>query len=110
MNLMGNIQSLLHPERSRLCVPPRYLCATSLKAAGFTEITSGLTTKNVFLRQSQFRLATEEWFALRLARKLVAGKIRNQRVMLMRNHEEPPKLVLEQMWEMAERAEESTSL
>jgi CRISPR-associated protein Cas1 len=76
----------------------------------FYGITSGLTTKNVFLRQSQFRLATEEWFALRLARKLVAGKIRNQRVMLMRNHEEPPKLVLEQMLEMAERAEESTSL
>jgi CRISPR-associated protein Cas1 len=64
----------------------------------------------VFLRQSQFRLATEEWFALRLARKLVAGKIRNQRVMMMRNHEEPSKLVLEQMREMAERAEEAVSL
>jgi CRISPR-associated protein Cas1 len=92
------------------------LCSAEIPVCYFSQggwfygITSGLTTKNVFLRQSQFRLATEEWFALRLAKKLVGGKIRNQRVMLMRNHEEPPKLVLEQMREMADRAEAANCL
>jgi len=108
VNLMGNIQVSTQAIQA-LCSAEVPVCYFS-QGGWFYGITSGLTTKNVFLRQSQFRLATEEWFALRLARKLVAGKIRNQRVMLMRNHEEPPKLVLEQMREMAERAEESTSL
>ena len=35
--------------------------------------TTGMVTKNVFLRQSQFRLAAEPWFCLKLARKLVGG-------------------------------------
>jgi len=108
VNLMGNIQVSTQAIQS-LCSAEIPVCYFS-QGGWFYGITSGLTTKNVFLRQSQFRLATEEWFALRLARKLVAGKVRNQRVMLMRNHEEPPKLVLEQMREMAERAEEAMSL
>ncbi len=108
VSLMGNIQISTQAIQA-LCSAEVPVCYFS-QGGWFYGITSGLTTKNVFLRQSQFRLATEEWFALRLARKLVAGKIRNQRVMLMRNHEEPPKLVLEQMREMAERAEESISL
>ena len=108
VNLMGNIQVTTQAIQA-LCSAEVPVCYFS-QGGWFYGITSGLTTKNVFLRQSQFRLATEEWFALRLARKLVSGKIRNQRVMLMRNHEEPHKLVLEQMREMAERAEESVSL
>ena len=108
VNLMGNIQISTQAIQA-LCSAEVPVCYFS-QGGWFYGITSGLTTKNVFLRQSQFRLATEEWFALRLARKLVAGKIRNQRVMMMRNHEEPSKLVLEQMREMAERAEEAVSL
>jgi CRISP-associated protein Cas1 len=108
LNLMGNIQISTQAIQA-LCSAEIPVCYFS-QGGWFYGITSGLTTKNVFLRQSQFRLATEQWFALRLARKLVAGKIRNQRVMLMRNHEEPPRLTLDQMREMAERAEESTSL
>src|SRR5580658_5542296 len=108
VNLMGNIQVSTQAIQA-LCSAEIPVCYFS-QGGWFYGITSGLTTKNVFLRQSQFRLATEEWFALRLARKLVAGKIRNQRVMLMRNHEEPPKLVLEQMREMAERGEQCNSL
>ena len=108
VNLMGNIQVSTQAIQA-LCSAEVPVCYFS-QGGWFYGMTSGLTTKNVFLRQSQFRLATEEWFALRLARKLVAGKIRNQRVMLMRNHEEPPKLVLEQMLEMADRAEKSSAL
>jgi len=69
-----------------------------------------MNTKNVFLRRAQFRLADEEWFCLNLARKLVAGKIRNQRTMLLRNHLEPEARVLAEMKAMMENAESATSL
>jgi CRISPR-associated protein Cas1 len=108
INLMGNIQVTTQAVQA-LCSAEVPVCYFS-QGGWFYGITSGLTTKNVFLRQSQFRLAGEGWFALRLAKKLVAGKIRNQRVMLMRNHEEPPKQVLEQMRETAEQTEAAGSL
>ncbi len=108
LNLMGNVQITTQTIQA-LCTAEIPVCYFS-QGGWFYGITSGLTTKNVFLRQSQFRLAAEPWFCLRLARKLVAGKIRNQRVMLMRNHEEPPRLVLDQMREMADRSEVAGSL
>ena len=108
LNLMGNIQISTQAVQT-LCGAGIPICYFS-QGGWFYGITQGLVTKNVFLRKAQFRLADEEWFCLRLARTLVAGKIRNQRVMLMRNHIEPPKLAIEQMKEMAERAEEARSL
>ena len=45
-----------------------------------------------------------------VARKLVAGKIRNQRTMLLRNHVEPEAVVLTGLKEMAERAEDAENL
>jgi CRISPR-associated protein Cas1 len=46
---------------------------------------------------------------LRLARRLVGGKIRNQRTMLLRNHTEPPEICLRQLKEMALRADGAVS-
>jgi CRISPR-associated protein Cas1 len=76
----------------------------------FYGITIGLNTKNVFLRRNQFRLAEQEYFARTIARRLVAGKVRNQRTLLQRNHVEPNRQILAGMKEMAERAEEAGSL
>ena len=73
-------------------------------------MTSGLTTKNVFLRKAQFRLSEEEWYCLKVARKLVSGKIRNQRTMLLRNHVEPPARELREMKRLANWSESATSL
>src|ERR1700730_8670874 len=73
-------------------------------------ITLGLNTKNVFLRRNQFRLAEQEYFARAIARRLVAGKIRNQRTLLQRNHVEPKRQTLVGMKEMADRAEGAGSL
>jgi CRISP-associated protein Cas1 len=70
----------------------------------------GLSTKNVFLRQRQFAMAGEVWFCRKVARALVAGKIRNQRTFLLRNHVEPEASALREMKNMAERAEESDSM
>jgi CRISPR-associated protein Cas1 len=76
----------------------------------FYGITTGLNQKNVFLRRSQFRLAEQDYFPLVLARRLVAGKIRNQRTLLQRNHVEPDRNTLAALKEMAERAEVAATL
>jgi CRISPR-associated protein Cas1 len=102
LNLMGNIQITTQAIQA-LCEAGVPICYFS-QGGWFYGITSGLVTKNIFLRITQFRLAGEDWFCLRLARKLVAGKIRNQRTFLMRNHIEPDGRVLESLKDMAEWA------
>jgi CRISPR-associated protein Cas1 len=44
----------------------------------------GATSGNVLLRQAQHRQADDTAFSLRLARRMVAGKLRNQRHVLLR--------------------------
>jgi CRISPR-associated protein Cas1 len=108
VNLLGNIQISTQAVQS-LCdagVPVAYFSMGGY----FYGITTGLNTKNVALRRSQFRLADSEWFPLSLARALVAGKIRNQRTMLQRNHVEPKKPSLIGMKALAERAELAENL
>ncbi len=108
VNLLGNVQISTQAVQT-LCeagVPISYFSMGGY----FYGITTGLNTKNVALRRSQFRLADSEWFPRSLARKLVAGKIRNQRTMLQRNHIEPQKSSLLVMKAMAERAEQAESL
>jgi CRISPR-associated protein Cas1 len=105
VNLMGNVQVSTQAIHA-LCEAGKPVCYFSL-GGWFYGITTGLNQKNVFLRKAQFRLAEEDWFQLALARRLVAGKIRNQRTMLQRNHLEPSVqslLSLKQMMEQAERA------
>ena len=92
VNLMGNIQITTQAVQS-LCesgVPISYFSMGGY----FYGVTTGMNTKNVALRRSQFRLADSEWFPALVARALVAGKIRNQRTMLQRNHVEPKKSAL----------------
>ena len=71
---------------------------------------SGSNAKNVFLRRSQFRLSGEDYFSLAVARRLVAGKIRNQRTLLQRNHVEPDRRTLSDLKDMADRAEQTGSI
>ncbi len=108
LNLMGNIQISTQAVQS-LCESEVPICYFS-QGGWFYGITTGMNTKNVFLRRAQFRLADEEWFCLNFARKLVAGKIRNQRTMLLRNHVEPEARALAEMKAMVENAEAATSL
>ena len=108
VNLMGNIQISTQAVQE-LCTEEIPVCYFS-QGGWFYGITTGLSTKNVFLRQRQFAMAEQPWFCRRLARSLVAGKVRNQRTMLLRNHVEPDSRVLQQMKEMAERAERVETL
>jgi CRISP-associated protein Cas1 len=47
---------------------------------------------------------------LRVARRLVEGKVRNQRTMLQRNHVEPPREAIDGLRDMARRAESTESV
>jgi CRISPR-associated protein Cas1 len=108
VNLFGNIQ-LTTQAIQELCqceVPIAYFS----QGGWFYGVTHGLGVKNIYLRREQFRWADVPSFCLRLARALVAGKIRNQRTMLQRNHVEPPRLALNHMRCMQQDAEHATSL
>jgi len=108
VSLMGNVQISTQAVQS-LCEAGIPICYFSM-GGWFYGITVGLNEKNVFLRRSQFRLAEHDSFARSLARRLVAGKIRNQRTLLQRNHVEPERNTLSGLKEMAERAEGAASL
>ena len=108
VNLLGNIQISTQAIQS-LCesaIPVSYFSMGGY----FYGITTGMNTKNVALRRSQFRLADSAWFPLSLARTLIAGKIRNQRTMLQRNHIEPKPASLAGMRSQADRAERAPDL
>ena len=108
VSLMGNVQISTQAVQA-LCESGVPVCYFSM-GGWFYGITMGMNQKNVFLRRSQFRLSEVESFARSLARELVAGKIRNQRTLLQRNHVEPKKSTLAGMKEMADRAEGAGSL
>ena len=108
LNLMGNVQLSTQAVQT-LCGADIPICYYS-QGGWFYGITTGINSKNVFWRRTQFRLADQEWFALSLARRLVAGKIRNQRTLLQRNHLEPKQESLVGLRRMAEHAERAQSL
>ena len=108
VNLMGGIQISTQTVQA-LCRAEKPICYFSM-GGWFYGVTTGLNTKNVFLRKSQFRLSEEPWYCLRLARKLVAGKIRNQRTMLRRNHIEPPARELQALTHLVRHSESAESL
>ena len=108
VNLFGNVQISTQAIQT-LCnveIPINYFS----QGGWYYGTTTGLHARNIFLRRRQFQLAEEPWFALSLARRLVAGKIRNQRTMLQRNHLEPPADALRDLKRMAELAECADSL
>jgi CRISPR-associated protein Cas1 len=108
LNLMGNIQVSTQAVQA-LCereIPIAYFSM----GGWFYGVTHGLGIKNIYLRREQFRLADVPGFCLRLARELVAGKIRNQRTLLQRNHIEPATTALAHMRCMMDDAERADSL
>jgi len=108
VNLFGNVQ-LTTQAIQELCQSETPIAYFS-QGGWFYGITQGLGVKNIYLRREQFRWADIPSFCLRLARALVAGKIRNQRTMLQRNHIEPPRAALVQMRCMHDEALQAESL
>lgn len=73
-------------------------------------VTWGMGHKNVDLRMRQFAAAGEKIRSVPIARDLVIAKIRNSRVMLRRNHPDPPEHALKEMMRLARNARNADSL
>ena len=108
INLLGNVQLSTQAVQA-FCSAEVPVCYFS-QGGWFYGITTGLNSRNVFLRHRQFMSAEHDGTALRLSRKLVAGKIRNQRTLLQRNHIEAPEQALRLLKALAEKAEAATEL
>jgi CRISPR-associated protein Cas1 len=108
INLLGNVQLSTQAVQA-FCSAEVPVCYFS-QGGWFYGITSGLNSRNVFLRHRQFMSAEHTGIALRLSRKLVVGKIRNQRTLLQRNHIEPPEEALRLLKILADKAENASEL
>jgi CRISPR-associated protein Cas1 len=108
VNLFGNVQ-LTPAAVQGLCAAEKPIAYFSF-GGWFYGLTQGLGLRNVFLRREQFRRADDPRFALRVARDLVATKIRNQRTLLQRNHIEPPVVVLRRLKHLARDAQSAGAL
>jgi CRISPR-associated protein Cas1 len=108
VSLFGNIQ-LTTQAIQALCENEVPVCYFS-QGGWFYGVTHGLGVRNIALRREQFRLAEDAGFRLKVARSLVAGKIRNQRTMLQRNHVEPPPAKIAVLRCLCDDAESATSL
>ena len=102
VSVFGNV-SLTAGAIQALCEAERPVAHFSF-GGWFYGLTQGLGLKNVFLRQEQFRRADDETFCLRVAREIVASKIRNQRTLLQRNHVEPPARAIDALKRLARQA------
>jgi CRISPR-associated protein Cas1 len=76
----------------------------------FHAISHGHGLKNVVTRIEQFRAADDPVTCLALAKRMVAGKIRSQRTLLLRNHAEPPDAVLRRLQQAQSDVERAGSL
>ncbi len=71
----------------------------------FYGLLGGLGTKNIELRMAQHERLRDTAFCLRVARGIVASKIRNSRTILRRNHDAAPAVVLFELEQLAKKAE-----
>jgi CRISPR-associated protein Cas1 len=108
VNLFGNVQLSTQAVQT-FCTAEVPVCYFS-QGGWFYGITNGLNARNVFLRHRQFMSAEHEAIALRLSRELVAGKIRNQRTLLQRNHIEPPEQALRLLKGLADKADSAAAI
>ena len=106
--LYGNIQVSAQAMRALL---ERSIPVSFLSYGGwYYGRATGVESKNVELRLAQHRAAADPAWCLRMARGLVASKIRNSRTLLRRNHAAPPLLVLSELEQLARKAERAEAL
>ncbi len=106
VNIFGNVQMSTQALQT-LCTLEIPLVMHS-QHGYFQGMLQGTGLKNILLRREQFRMADDSKRSLAVAKALVAGKIRNQRVMLMRNHVQPPQDDLAKLKRLVHRVEHAT--
>ena len=108
VNLFGNVQISAQALRE---LASREVTILHLSYGGWLgAVTTPPPHKNIELRRRQFQAAADPAACLDLARRIVAGKIRNQRTLLRRNARELPEDVLHRLAESRRRAERASSL
>lgn len=108
VNVFGSV-TITGPAVQALCFAEKPVAHFTF-GGWFAGLTQGLSLRNIFLRREQFRRADDDRFCLAVARGIVATKVRNQRVLLQRNHVEPPPFVLGRLKDLAARANACDSL
>lgn len=108
VNLLGSVQ--ISTQAVQVLMQSEIPLLYFSMGGWFYGMTQGVGLKNIMWRREQFRMADDERFCLRLAKNLVAGKIRNQRTLLMRNHVEPPADTLRFMKAIMGETERADSL
>ncbi len=106
--LFGNVQCTT--QALRTLVSERIPVAFFTYGGWFCGLLHGLDATNALLRHEQHVMAEKPWFCLEFAREIVAGKIENQRVILQRNHLEPPTQVLASLKHLARQARSATDI
>jgi CRISP-associated protein Cas1 len=103
--LYGNVQVTAQAMRALLerCIPVSFLSY----GGWYYGRATGVESNNIELRLAQHRAAADPAFGLRIARGLVASKIRNSRTLLRRNHATPPLLALAELEQLARKAEQA---
>ncbi len=101
VNLFGNIQVSTQAMQTLLQLDVPLVMFSS--HGYFRGMLQGTGLKNILLRREQFRMADDARRSLQLARLLIEAKIRNCRVLLMRNHIDPPKAVIGQLRRISQR-------
>lgn len=76
----------------------------------FYGMTTAIGSRNIELRQAQFRRAEDPGFRLSMARRIVSAKVRNQRTILRRNSPTVPDMVLRRLDDLADQAAEATAI
>lgn len=111
VNLIGNVQISAQVLRELAMSDIPVLHFTT--GGWFSAITTGMTHKNIELRLAQFAAASDQERSLALARRFIAGKIKNARTLLRRNHSgtvAPALQELERLLRRVSRARTADSL
>lgn len=70
----------------------------------------GMDTKNVELRAAQYRGTQDPQISLQIARAFIQAKVANCRVLLRRNHPEPPAVALKELQHLGRKITQAPSL
>lgn len=107
VNLYGNVQISTQAVRE---LAAREIPVLHLSYGGWLQaVTVPPPGKNITLRIRQFEAARDKSVCLRLAQKIVAGKIRNCRTLLRRNAREIPEQMLYRLNHWRDRCEQTKS-
>jgi CRISPR-associated protein Cas1 len=108
LSIFGNVQVTTQAIHE-LCERGIQICYFS-QGGWFYGLTSGMSHKNVELRQRQYLTASVPARSLKIARQFVSGKIRNCRTMLKRNNQDASQNALDELSKFSDDALQAGSL